>query len=180
MVYLQNKPVWIEYRRQLTWACKNLEKAGARFGLIASNTPHIVFDELIKYVDLPLISIVHATAEEAKRKNLGNLLLLGTKITMQGGFYEKELNNIITPNQGDQEIIDKIIFSELVWGKQYLNAKNVILDIINNYESDGVILGCTELPLLIKQEDTNAILLDTLRIHAEAAVKAAVNEIINI
>ncbi|MBY9018168.1 MAG: amino acid racemase, partial [Candidatus Lokiarchaeota archaeon] len=117
-------------------------------------------------------SIVKATAEKAHQENLKKVLLLGIKFTMQSTFYQdyfaKEGIEVITPSDEEQDKLNRIIFEELVIGLFKDESKKSILRIINNYRTDGVILGCTELPLIISQEDTRVKLLNTLNLHVEA------------
>jgi aspartate racemase len=146
---------------------------------MAANSPHAVFEELEILSNIPLLSIVKVTAEKAKQEGMKKLLLLGIKFTMQSSFYQdtcKRLGiDVIVPKEDKQNDINRIIFDELVIGIFKNESKNRILEIINNYEVDGVILGCTELPLIIKQKDTDVKLLDTLEIHAEATLKLFLN-----
>jgi aspartate racemase len=154
---------------------KSLEKAGANFILMAANSPHAVYEDLIQLAKVPILSIVEATAEKAQRENLSKLLLLGIKFTMQSSFYQdffaKSDMQVITPSEPEQDTINQIIFDELVIGNFTEESKQKLLSIINNYEVDGVILGCTELPLILQQKDTNIKLIDTVEVHVEAALK---------
>jgi aspartate racemase len=162
------------YIRYLASGIKYLEKAGAEFILIAANSPHAVFDILEKKATVPLISIVEITALEAKRLKMKKLLLIGIKHTMQSPFYRdvfaKHGMEVITPSDKEQEEINEIIFKELVLGIRKSKTRNKLLDIIDNYDEDGVILGCTELSLAVNQEDTKIKLLNTLELHALAAL----------
>jgi aspartate racemase len=154
----------VEYIDYLMEGIESLEKAGANFILMAANSPHAVYEDLIQLAKVPILSIVEATAEKAQQEKLNKLLLLGIKYTMQSSFYQEffaKLNmRITTPSEPEQDTINQIIFDELV-----------LLRIISNYEVDGVILGCTELPLILQQKDTNIKLLDTVEVHVEAALK---------
>lgn len=160
--------------------CNILENSGVDFGLIASNTPHIIFNELKAKTNLPLISIAKATAEKANKTGLKNILLLGTKFTMKAKFYLEEALKlglkIIVPSEQEQDTINDIIWNELVYGKIIFESKTKLVKIIENYKVDGVILGCTELPLLINQEDLQIKVLDTLKIHVESALEKALIE----
>jgi len=163
-----------EYVDYLMEGIESLENAGASFILMAANSPHAVYEDLIQLAKVPILSIVKATAEKAQRENLSKLLLLGIKFTMQSSFYQDffaKLNmRIITPSEPEQDTINQIIFDELVIGNFTEESKQKLLNIINNYEVDGVILGCTELPLILQQKDTNIKLLDTIEVHVEAAL----------
>jgi aspartate racemase len=165
----------VEYVDYLMEGIESLENAGANFILMAANSPHAVYEDLIQLAKVPILSIVKATAEKAQRENLSKLLLLGIKFTMQSSFYQDffaKLNmQIITPSEPEQDTINQIIFDELVIGNFTEESKQKLLSIINNYEIDGVILGCTELPLILQQKDTNIKLIDTIEVHVEAALK---------
>ena len=165
----------VEYIDYLMEGIESLENAGANFILMAANSPHAVYEDLIQLAKVPILSIVKATAEEAQRENLSKLLLLGIKFTMQSSFYQDffaKLNmRIITPSEPEQDTINQIIFDELVIGNFTEESKQKLLSVISNYEVDGVILGCTELPLILRQKDINIKLLDTVEVHVEAALK---------
>ena len=147
--------------------------------LVPANSPHAVYEDLIQLSKIPILSIVKTTAEKAQQENLKKLLLLGIKFTMQSSFYQeffaKSDMEVITPSDTEQDIINDIIFDELVIGKLTKESKNMLLKIVNAYEVDAVILGCTELPLILQQNDTDVILLDTVELHVEAALKYCLN-----
>jgi aspartate racemase len=159
---------------------ETLALAGADFAAIASNTPHIVFDKLTKRTKLPLISIVTETCKEISKKKLHCIGLLGTKSTMSNGFYEIAANNfgiqIITPNAEDQNYIHEKYMTELLFNNIKQTTKKQLIQIVkkikeNNY-IEGLILGGTELPLILSQDDFNDIVLyDTLKIHTESIVE---------
>ncbi|MHA1986247.1 MAG: aspartate/glutamate racemase family protein [Promethearchaeota archaeon] len=165
-----DKSGYIDY---LMSGIKSLENAGVEFIIMAANSPHAVYSDLEKLARIPIISIVKATIQYAGRENMKTLLLLGIKFTMQSTFYQnysKKLGiNVITPSIQEQHEIDEIIFSELVIGITKQESRRKLLEIINSYEVDGVILGCTELPLILFQKDTKTKLLDTVELHVEAA-----------
>ncbi|MFX1329059.1 MAG: aspartate/glutamate racemase family protein [Promethearchaeota archaeon] len=166
----RDKSYYIEY---LMEGINSLEKAGATFIAMAANSPHAVYEDLKKFSKIPILSIVKATAEKAKKENMKKLLLLGIKFTMQSTFYQdycKKLGiEVITPLDEEQDIIDKIIFDELVIGFFKQESKKTLSQIIGNYQNvDGVILGCTELPLILTQNDISIKLLDTIELHVEA------------
>lgn len=172
---LQNLGNKKEYIQELIKGIKVLEKAGADFAIIASNTPHIVFEEVQKQVKIPLISIVKAAAERAKKDSLKEVLLLGTKFTMSSDYYKKDFErlgvHIITPKKLEQELINKIIYEELIHGIIKQESKMKLLKLIQNYKVGGVVLGCTELPLLIKPSDLNIKVINTLEVHATKALE---------
>jgi aspartate racemase len=165
----------VKYIEYLMSGIRALENAGVGFILMAANSPHVVFEEIEDISTVPLISIVKSTARVAQEKDMRKLLLIGIKFTMQSTFYqnyfEKLGMEVITPSNDEKDEIDKIIFNELVIGYFKQESKEKLLQITNSYKVDGVILGCTELPLILNQRDTNIILLDTVEIHAEAALK---------
>ena len=156
-----------------------LARAGADFGLIAANTPHMIFDDIAPKSPIPLISIVDATCQTAKAMNLKRLGLFGTRFTMQGDFYPKvfarEAIKVVTPDPDDQAYIDEKYIKELVNGIFLPQTCNGLLGIVdrlkNKFDIEGVILGGTELPLLLRGESHNGVrILNTTRIHVEAAI----------
>ena len=162
------------YVRYLSEGAKALEKAGADFIVIAANSPHSVFDIVRKRVSIPMISIVDVTARKAQALGLKKLLLTGIKSTMRAPFYpdvfKKYGIEVVTPEDGQQDEINDFVFKELVLGIQKDSTRKRLLDIISGYEVDGVILGCTELSLMLNQEDIPLKLLNTLELHAQAAL----------
>lgn len=188
-VNLENYHCWRSENRwdlvaeNLIDAAKSLQKAGADFGLIATNTMHKVFDVVQNAVSLPLIHLVDVTALKAQEMGLKKLGLLGTQYTMSDGFYHEKISqfglNVIVPHSEDQKIIHKIIVEELVQGKLLEDSRSEYIRIINKLTSkgaEGIILGCTEIPLLIKQNDSSVPILDTAIIHAEAALERALTK----
>ena len=156
-----------------------LGRAGADFGLIAANTPHIVFDDIAPKSPIPLISIVEATCTAAKAQKLKRLALFGTRYTMQATFYPKVFSRegieLLVPDPQDQDYIHDKYLSELVPGKFWPETRAGLLAIVDRMKAesdvDGVILAGTELPLILHGETHNGIpLLDTTKIHVEAAV----------
>jgi len=166
-----------------------LARAGANFGLIAANTPHIVFDNVAAKSPIPLISIVEATCATAKARNLKRLALFGTRYTMQATFYPKVFSregiDLLVPEPNDQDYIHDKYMNELVPGKFLPETRAGLLAIIDRMKAkidppsqrygeaaiDGVILAGTELPLILCDPDYNGIpFLNTTKIHVEAAV----------
>jgi aspartate racemase len=156
-----------------------LARAGANFGLISANTPHIVFDDLLPRSPIPLISIVEATCTAAKARKLKRLALFGTRYTMQGTFYpivfSRQRIELVVPDRTDQDYIHEKYLSELVPGKFLPETRAGLLGIVDRMKAeidiDGVILAGTELPLILRDEDHKGIpLLDTTKIHCQAAV----------
>jgi aspartate racemase len=174
---------WDLIAEDLIASAKRLQKAGADFGLIATNTMHKVFDVVSDAVDFPLIHLIDVTAGKAKEMGLKNLGLLGTRYTMSDGFYHDRIAryglNTIVPQPEDRKIIHKIIVEELVQGRLVEDSKLEYVRVINELTglgAEGIILGCTEIPLLVKQEDSPVPLLDTAIIHADAALEYALRE----
>jgi aspartate racemase len=174
-----------------------LPRAGADFGIIAANTPHIVFDDIAPKSPIPLISIVEATCDYAKERKMKRLALFGTRYTMQATFYSKVFSregiDLIVPESKDQDYIHEKYFSELVPGNFLPETRAGLLAIVDRMKAkndppspnaspartygaagiDGVILAGTELPLILRGESHNGIaLLDTGKIHCQAAVDA--------
>ena len=156
-----------------------LARAGATFGLISANTPHIVYDEVVSKAPIPLISIVEATCAEAKARKLKRLALFGTRYTMQATFYPKVFSRegieLVLPDPEDQTYIHNKYLNELVPGQFLPETHAGLLAIVDrmkaNSNIDGVILAGTELPLILRDSEHNGIpLLDTTEIHCEAAV----------
>ncbi len=156
-----------------------LEKAGADFGLLASNTPHIVFDRLKKGSKTPLLSIVELACRKAEAMKLKRVGLFGTKFTMKNTFYKEVFSLkdifIITPDDESQEFIHRIYFDELVKGVFKDDTKSSLLKIIAKMKAvdniDGLVLGGTELPLILKANDGDIPFLDTTKIHVEGIIE---------
>ena len=160
---------------------KILEKAGADFGLIATNTMHIVFDQVQSEISIPLLSIIESTAEAINNEGIQTVGLLGTIFTMSKDFYEQGLKKsgitTLVPQKEDQEFINRVIYEELTKGTIKPESKAGYLKIINKLGeagAQGIVLGCTEIPLLLKKEDCSIRLYDTTRIHAEKALNYAI------
>ncbi len=159
----------------------DLEKAGVDFALMASNTPHMYYDELKKEISIPLLSIVEATAEKAKKEDYERVGLLGTDFTMTGDFYEKDFADrdmeIVVPDEGDREVVHDKIMNELVNGKILDSTRRELVKIIQKMQEaegiEAIILGCTELPLILSEEEAGIPLLDTTKIHVEAGFDLA-------
>ncbi len=158
---------------------RKLARAGADFGLIAANTPHIVFEDVAPKSPIPLISIVEATCTAAKAQKLKRLALFGTRYTMEATFYPKVFSRegieLFVPDPQDQDYIHDKYLNDLVPGKFWPETRAGLLAIIDRMKAesdvDGVILAGTELPLILHGETHNGIpLLDTTKIHVEAAV----------
>ncbi|MDR0232521.1 MAG: amino acid racemase [Dysgonamonadaceae bacterium] len=163
----------------LTNEINKLKTIGADYVAIASNTPHVVIDELIKKLTIPLISIVEETCKFAKNNNLKKVLLTGTIFTMSNNFYKKAFDkyNIecIVPEDNEKKIIHNVIFPNLENGiiieEDKLAFMKVCNNIIKEKNIDGIILGCTELPLMINQDDFDISVLDTMEIHIKSILE---------
>lgn len=167
---------WEKSGKILGEAANNLEKAGADFIVICTNTMHKVINQIKEKISIPILHIAEMTAEKILEKGLKNIALLGTKYTMEQDFYKSKLIekgiNVIIPDKNDIEIINKVIYDELCLGTINSNSKKKFLEIVDKLRSkgaEGIILGCTEIGLLIKNEDTDVPLFDTAVIHAEEA-----------
>jgi len=164
----------------------SLEKIGADFIAIASNTPHVVIDEVKQKTTVPIISIVEETCKYIKNSNLKKVLLTGTLFTMKNNFYKKSLEkyNIecIVPNDSEKIAIQNIIFPNLENGiiidSDKLIFKEICNRIIKEENIDGIILGCTELPLMISKDDFGINVLDTMGIHIKSIVEIMVDKIV--
>lgn len=161
-------------------SAQKLKKSEADFIVICANTLHQYVDDLEKAVGLKIVHIADATAKEIKKKRLGKIGLLGTKFTMEMDFYSKRLKEggieSIVPLKPEREFIHAAIMNELIKEEFKKETKDKFLKIINELEingAGGVVLGCTEIPLLIKQEDVTLPIFNTLEIHAKAAVDFA-------
>ncbi len=172
---------WIQITEKITDKAQKLEKAGADFILICANTMHKTFDDVQKAITIPIIHIADVTARKILKKGFKTVGLLGTKLTMEEDFYKKRLKekfdiDVLIPSEDERNLVHKIIYKELVAGKIKKYSKHMYYSIM--YElieqgAEGIILGCTEIPLLIKQKDIRIPVFNTTRIHAEAAVNFA-------
>lgn len=171
---------WDLITNDLVFCLQQLAIAGADLGLIATNTMHKVYEQVAGSIDLPLINIIDETAHKARELGLTTLGLLGTRYTMSDGFYQERLLSFgietLVPEPEQQELVHAVIVEELVRGQLLAESKGKYIEIIHSLidrGAKGIILGCTEIPLLVKQGDVQTILLDTAEIHAEAALQAA-------
>jgi aspartate racemase len=161
-------------------AAQRLKKSQADFLVICANTLHQYVDDLERETGLKILHIADATSKEIRRKGLTKIGLLGTKFTMEMDFYTKRLSNSgiesLVPEKTEREFIHNAIMNELLKEEFKKETKEKFLNIINDLEqkgAQGIVLGCTEIPLLIKQNDTHLPVFDTLEIHAKAAVDFA-------
>lgn len=181
IVQLQHEGKWDKLTAIMVDAAKRLERAGVDLVLICTNTMHKMASEVEHATSLPLLHIADATATRIKEKRLKTVALLGTRFTMEQDFYkgrlaEKHGLEVIVPSAEEMEIVHRIIYNELCQGTILDSSRKEYLRIINNLVSqgaEGVILGCTEIPLLVKQADVAVPIFDTTTIHAQEAVKMA-------
>lgn len=178
---LQQQGDWQQAAQLLTKAAQNIERAGADFLVICTNTMHIVADQIQHNISIPLLHIADATAEALLAKKIKTVGLLGTAFTMEKGFYKGHLTDkyglkVITPDERDRQQVHQIIYHELCVGDIKATSKQIYLAIIDRLVAAGaeaIILGCTEIGMLIKQRDTPVALFDTTAIHADYAVNLA-------
>ncbi len=179
---LQHKWDWESLTKMMIEIAQNLEKAGADFVLICTNTMHKMAEDVQKNISIPLLHLADTTAEVIKEKWIKKIWLLGTKFTMEQDFYKGRLEQkhdleVVVPNEADRKIVHDVIYNELCLGDIKSESKKEYLRIIEDLVSQGaewVILWCTEIPLLVQQKDTQTPLFDTTTIHAE---KAAIESI---
>jgi len=167
---------WEASAQILSEAARTLEKAGVDFIVICTNTMHKVADKIQGVINIPILHIADVTARELKRENITKVALLGTKYTMEQDFYKSKLIEngikVLIPDKEDIETVNKIIYDELCMSIISEHSKEIYLNIIDkltNRGAQGVILGCTEIGLLVQQRDTKTPLFDTTLIHAEKA-----------
>ncbi len=177
----QAKGDWDKSGEVLSQIALKLQNAGADFIAICTNTMHKVVPQIEAKINIPILHIAQSTANAIKAKNLNKIALLGTKYTMKQDFYKQKLIDegieVLIPNDEDIEIVNEIIYKELCLGEIKAESKEKYLQIINRLEgmgAQGVILGCTEIGLLVSQKDISLPVFDTTHIHA---VDIAVNAI---
>lgn len=180
---LQNQGRWEELTSLMVEEARNLKKAGAQCIVICTNTMHLMAADIEKNTELKVIHIAEVTGDEIIKRNVNKILLLGTKFTMEGRFYKEILENkgieVVIPNELDRQIIHDIIYNELIIGVLKPESKQSYIKIINKMIEKGitgVVLACTEIPMLIKQNDVTLEVFDTTEIHSRAAVDYSINE----
>ena len=178
---LQNQGKWDVLGAIMADSAKSLEAGGASCILICANTMHLTINEVRQAVNIPVIHIAEATGELVLEKKLKKVALLGTKYTMEKTFYTDVLKNMgieaIIPEEEDRKVIHDVIYDELSKGILKETSKEAYLTVINKLKekgAEGIILGCTEIPLLIQQEDVSIPVFDTTTIHATKAFKLSV------
>jgi aspartate racemase len=177
-----NQGRWDLVGKGLSEAARHLEAGGAEFIVIATNTMHIVVDEVKAGVGIPVLSLLEVVGEAALNQGMQTVGLLGTQFTMEHGFYQNALNSkgieVLVPGEDDRRFINDTIYNELVKGIIQDEARERFVEIVGELAgrgAQGVILGCTEIPLLIGEGDVEVPLLDTTTLHAEAALQYAID-----
>jgi len=181
---LQHAGKWEEATTYMIDAAQRVEKAGADFVLICTNTMHKMADDVQSAIGIPLLHIADATAEKINEQGLNTVGLLGTKFTMEEDFYKGRLKEkfglaVVVPEEDERTTVHDIIYNELCLGEIRESSREKMKKSIEHLVSkgaEGVILGCTEIPLLVKQKDAAVPLFDTTLIHAQAAVDRALQE----
>lgn len=180
---LQHQGKWDETAVLLSQAAESVEKAGADFLMICTNTMHKVVPEIESRISIPVLHIADATANVLQADGIEKVGLLGTRFTMEQDFYKGRLTdkfgmNVVVPSSEDQDTVHTIIYDELCKGVIKESSKQQYLTIIDKLYAEGaqaVILGCTEIALLVNQQDTQVPLYDTTEIHANQGVEYALS-----
>ncbi len=178
---LQRQGKWSEATQLLITAAQNLEKGGADFAVICTNTMHCVFDEVKSQIAIPMLHIADAAGEKVKSQGLRRIGLLGTKFTMEEDFYRERLIRnygleVLIPVEEERATVHDVIYNELCKGQIHRESRDRYITIIDNLVkkgAEGIILGCTEIGLLISKADSPVPLFDTAILHALAAVEYA-------
>lgn len=181
---MQHTYKWDQLENMMVDTSKKLKEAGADFIVICTNTMHLMAESIEEQADIDVLHIAHVTGREINKRGLNKVGLLGTKFTMESSIYQKILKDTydidtIIPNEEDMSIVHDIIYRELSLGKTEPESRAKYLEIINRLKesgAQGIILGCTEIPILIKQEHTDIPIFNTTAIHAKAAVEYALGQ----
>ena len=179
---LQQKGDWEGAAAILAAAALNIQSAGADFLLICSNTMHKVAPQIEEAIEIPVLHIADATAQAIVQEGISVVGLLGTAFTMEQDFYRGRLSekhglDVRIPDEEDRRFVHETIYQDLCLGKVQATARSEFLRIIDTFAeqgAEGVILGCTEIGMLVQQKDTNVKLFDTTAIHAATAVEYAI------
>jgi aspartate racemase len=179
MLTLVEQKRWDDVTEFILKGVNTLYRAGADFGIISANTPHIVYDRLKNSSPIPLISIVEETSKRAKEIGLQRVGLLGTSFTMRASFFQKVLANnnisVVVPSEKEQDFIQHKLMTEIELGQFLEETRNGLLMIIKRMVDEdlieGVILGCTELPLILTKDEFDIPFLNTTKIHVESAIR---------
>lgn len=178
---LQREGRWEQATEEMIGAARHVEEGGADFLIICTNTMHKMAEDVERQIRIPLLHIADATAERVKSHGLKKVGLLGTRFTMEEDFYRGRLVqqhglDVIIPCEGERKTVDRVIYDELCLGQIKSSSRGQYVEIIENLVgagAEGIILGCTEIGLLVNQDDIGVPAFDTARIHAEAAVEKA-------
>jgi len=178
---LQHQGNWPEAAQALTSAAQQVERGGADFVILCTNTMHKVADDIQTHLNIPLLHIADAMARKIKDRGLRKIGLLGTRFTMEEDFYKARLTSqyglkVIVPESEQREVVHRVIYDELCLGDIRQSSKAQYVKIMNQLiaaGAEGIILGCTEIGLLVHDEDSSTPLFDTTLIHAVAAVEYA-------
>jgi len=181
---LQHAGLWTEAGEILAGAARAVRRAGADFLVLCTNTMHKVAPQVEAAVDIPLLHIADATAARVKAAGLSRIGLLGTKFTMEEDFYRGRLESrhglsVLTPEAGQREVVHRVIYRELCLGRVLDGSRSAFQQVVDRLVAggaQGVILGCTEIGLLLRPADAPVPLFDTATIHAEAAANFALEE----
>lgn len=176
---LQHQNKWTELCQLMSDTAQKLEKAGADIVLLCTNTMHLCSDSIIKNLTVPFLHIADATGEKIAEQKISKVGLLGTQFTMEKDFYKTVLKDkfgidVLVPDLPERETVHQIIYNELVHGIIRPESKEKMISIVRGLqkkEAEGVILGCTEIPMLISSNDSEIPVFDTTKIHAEKAAK---------
>lgn len=180
---LQHRGDWAATANILSTAARQVQAGGAEFLLICTNTMHKVADEIASNLDIPLLHIADATAQKLKADGVECVGLLGTRFTMEQEFYKGRLQeqhgiDVLVPEEADRESVHRVIYDELCLGKLEVTSRQLFLEVMKSLcdrGADAIILGCTEIAMLVKPTDTDINLYDTTEIHCEAAVNFALD-----
>lgn len=181
---LQHQGKWEELTQIMIEAARRIERGGADLLVICTNTMHKMADQVQASISIPVLHIADTAAAEIQKRGLKTVGLLGTKFTMEQDFYKGRLAekfglNVLIPDESDREIVHKVIYNELCLGKTLDASRREyvrIIDALVQRGAEGIVLGCTEIPLLIKQEHVKVPIFDTTSIHARAAVEIALKK----
>jgi aspartate racemase len=172
---------WRDLSAALIAAAQQVERGGADLVLLCTNTMHKVADDIQSHIHIPLLHIVDPTAQRVKASGISNIGLLGTRFTMEEPFFKNRLEEryglrVLVPEAADRELVHRVIFDELVVGKIVRESRTQYMQVVERLiqaGAQGIILGCTEIDLLLHDGDCRVPLFDTTRLHAEAAVEYA-------
>ena len=174
---------WDLVAQGLSQAAQKLQAAGADFIIIATNTMHLVLDQVQASIHIPILSLLDVVAEASLAKGIKTVGLLGTRFTMERNLYQAALARrgmtVLIPDADDREVVNRVIYDELVAGQIRAESRARYVEIIKRLAArgaQGVILGCTEIPMLVSEADAGLPLLDTTLLHAEAALNYAVSQ----